>query len=68
MNQKILSSWITATGREKEWKPRQSSRICGNHFKKTAYQAGNGKGVLKETAIPTIRCHKLVVVCGFKSD
>uniref|UniRef100_A0A2S2NK91 THAP domain-containing protein 1 n=1 Tax=Schizaphis graminum TaxID=13262 RepID=A0A2S2NK91_SCHGA len=49
-----LPLWIAATGREKDWKPCKSSRLCGNHFEKSEYIIGHGKGVLKTKSIPTI--------------
>ncbi|XP_027849022.2 uncharacterized protein LOC114128653 [Aphis gossypii] len=50
----ILPAWIAATGREKDWKPCKSSRLCGNHFEKSEYIIGHGKGVLKTKSVPTI--------------
>ncbi|XP_025201690.1 uncharacterized protein LOC112599140 [Melanaphis sacchari] len=49
-----LPLWIAATGREKDWKPCKSSRLCGNHFEKSEYIIGHGKGVLKTKSVPTI--------------
>lgn len=53
-NAETLPLWIAATGREKDWKPSKSSRICGNHFQPNEYVIGHGKGVLKTTSVPTI--------------
>lgn len=54
INNETLPKWIAATGREKEWKPCKSSRLCGNHFRESEYIIGHGKGVLKSSAVPTI--------------
>jgi len=55
--------WIAATGREKEWKPCKSSRLCGNHFENSEYIIGHGKNVLKTTSVPTIEYRVDVMVC-----
>ncbi|XP_060864561.1 THAP domain-containing protein 1-like isoform X1 [Metopolophium dirhodum] len=53
-NPETLPVWIAATGREKDWKPCKSSRLCGNHFENSEYIIGHGKNVLKATSVPTI--------------
>jgi len=65
--------WIAATGREKEWKPCKSSRLCGNHFENSEYIIGHGKNVLKATSVPTIEYRvdtmvhlKLIAVIGIQ--
>lgn len=64
-NQETLPLWIAATGRESEWKPCKSSRLCGNHFRESEYIIGHGKGILKSTAIPTIEYQVKIPVCTF---
>jgi len=63
-----LPLWIAATGREKDWKPCKSSRLCGNHFEKSEYIIGHGKGVLKTKSIPTIEYRTEDMVCCLKID
>ncbi|XP_022168469.1 uncharacterized protein LOC111032442 [Myzus persicae] len=53
-NPETLPLWIAATGREKDWTPCKSSRLCGNHFENSEYIIGHGKNVLKTTSVPTI--------------
>jgi len=55
-----LPIWIAFTGRKNNWKPGNSSRICGNHFIESDYVIGHMKHVLKTTAIPTIEYHDMV--------
>jgi len=65
-NPETLPAWIAATGRGNGWKPCKSSRLCGNHFKKSDYKIDHGKGVLKPTSVPTIEYRAKVMVCGLK--
>ncbi|KAF0761883.1 THAP domain-containing protein 1-like [Aphis craccivora] len=53
-NLTILAQWIVFTGKEPDWKPTKSSRLCCNHFIKSDYMVDHQKGVLKPTAIPSI--------------
>lgn len=61
-NEETLPLWVAATGRAKHWKPCKSSRLCGNHFQKSEYIVGHGKGLLKTTAIPTIEYRMVIPV------
>ncbi|XP_026805243.1 THAP domain-containing protein 1-like [Rhopalosiphum maidis] len=53
-NTNILPLWIAITGKESDWKPNKSSRLCCNHFIASDYISEHKKGVLKPTAIPSI--------------
>lgn len=52
---------MNATGKE-DWKAGKSSRMCSNHFRENQYET-HRKGVLKSTAIPTIKYSLDVPVC-----
>jgi len=61
-----LPMWIAFTGRGNNWKPRNSSRMCCNHFLESDYVIDHKKHVLKITAIPTIEYRDMV--CCLKTD
>jgi len=63
LNPETLPVWIAATGKDEDWKPRKSSRLCGNHFVKSDYIIGHGKNILKPNSVPTIEYREDWFVC-----
>jgi len=68
LNPVTLPFWKAATGNNKEWQPGQSSRLCSYHFEKNEYIPGHGKGMLRQTAVPTLECYPNVMVHCLKTN